>query len=123
MIHGCIGSNTHPVDLLFREVNASAHLVDHRIDGLFDHCILKLLFSSRFLRFNNTVDNIRTKTDLSVSGRAFGQDLSAFHIDQNCRNCCGTDIYGKTTDHNIFFTVKNIVYKHVVRCCTNHTFH
>ena len=63
------------------------------------------------------------KTDLSVSGRAFGQDLSAFHIDQNCRNCCGTDIYGKTTDHNIFFTVKNIVYKHVVRCCTNHTFH
>ena len=104
-------------------LTASAHLMDHRVNGLFDHCILKLLFSPRFLRFNNTVDNIRTKTDLSVSGRAFGQDLSAFHIDQNCRNCCGTDIYGKTTDHNIFFTVKNIVYKHVVRCCTNHTFH
>ena len=123
MIHGRIGSNTHPVDLFLREMNASAHLMDHRVNGLFDHCILKFLLSARFLRFDDTVDNIRTKTNLTVTGRTLRQDLSCFHIDQNCRNCCSTDIYSKTTDHNIFFTVKNIVYIHIVWCCTNYTFH
>ena len=84
MIHCCIGSNTHPVDLLLRKMNASAHLMDHRVNGLFDHRVLKFLLSTRFLRLDDTVDNIRTKTNLSVSGRTLGQDLSCFHIDQNC---------------------------------------
>ena len=98
MIHGRIGSNTHPVDLFLREMNASAHLMDHRVNGLFDHCILKFLLSARFLRFDDTVD-------------------------QDCRNGCGTDIYSKTTDHNIFLTVKNIINIHVIWCCTNHALH
>ena len=123
MIHGRVGSNTHPVDLLLREVNAPAHLMDHRIDGLFDHSILQFFLSARLLSLNDTVDNIRTKTDLSISGRTLGQDLSCFHIDQNRRNCCGTNINSKSADDNIFFTIKNIIYKHVIRCCADHTFH
>ena len=84
MVHRRIGSHAHTIDLIFRKMDASAHLVDHRIDGLFDHRILKFLLSTRFLRLDDTIDNIRAKTDLSVSGRTLGQNLTCFHIDQDC---------------------------------------
>ena len=123
MIHCGIGCHAHTVDLFFRKMSAPAHLMDHWINRFFDHCILKSFSSSRLLCLNNTVDHISAKADLSVSCRTFCKDFSCFHIDQNCRYGCCTNIHCKSADDNLFSAVKNIINKHVVRSCTKDTFY
>ena len=123
MIHRRVGSHAHTVDPVFWETDALAHLMDHGIDGLLDHRVLQLLLAARFGRLDNTVDNVGSITDLSVTGRALRQDLSRLHVDQHSGYCSGTDIHRKSADHHVFSAVKNIIYEHIVRCCPKHTFH
>ena len=52
-------------------------------DRLTDHSILEFLDSARFGRLNDTVDDIRTITDLSVSGGTFGKDFSCCHVNDH----------------------------------------
>ena len=82
MVHGRIACHTHAVDMVRIKPAGSAHLLNHRIDGLFDYRILKLFTSFRFHRLNDTVDHICAITDLSITGRCFSDDFSGFHIDQ-----------------------------------------
>src|SRR5699024_11550086 len=64
--HGRITCHTHAVDMVRIKPAGSAHLLNHRIDGLFDYRILKLFTSSRFHRLNDTVNHICAITDLSI---------------------------------------------------------
>ena len=123
MVHCRIGSHTHTIDLILRKVNASAHLMNHRVDRFFDHCVLQFFDSTRFRCLNDTVDNIRTITDLSVTGGTLGKDFTRSHIDDDSRNGCCTNIYCESTHDHVFFCIKNIIDKHIIRCYADHTFH
>ena len=122
VIHRRVGSHTHTVDPVFGETDALAHLMDHGIDGLLDHRVLQLLLAARFGRLDNTVDNVGSITDLSVTGRALRQDLSRLHVDQH-----SDTVVVPISTASPPITTSSLLSKyhieHIVRCCPKHTFH
>ena len=123
MIHSCIGCYAHPIDLTCTKPGTFTHLGNHWINGFLDDGILKLLLSTRLLLLNNTVDHIRSKTDLSITWGCLCKDLSCFHIDQYTGYCGCTYINGKSADGHFFIHAINIIYKQITWCCTDYTFH
>ena len=123
MIHCCICSHRHSVNMTGRNACTFTHLCDHWIDCLFNYCILQFLLTTWFLLLNDTIDNICTKTDLSVSRGSLGKNLSSLHVEQNCGNSCGTNIHCKSAHYHLFIFSENIVYKKIIGCSANHTFY
>ena len=66
MVHSRISAYTHAVDLVGLHAAGRAHGIDQRIDRLLNDRVLELFLPAFFPRFNNTVDHIRAKPDLSV---------------------------------------------------------
>ena len=123
MIHRCICSHRHSVNMAGWNACTFTHLCDHWIDCLFNYCILQFLLTTWLLLLDDTIDNICSKTDLSVSRGSLGKNLSGLHVDQDCRNSCGTNIHCKSAHYHFFIFSENIVYKKIIRSSTNYTFY
>ena len=67
MIHRSIRCDTQTINLLMIQMRLSTHSVYQRINSLIYYRLLQFLPSTRLTRFNNTVNNIRTITDLTIS--------------------------------------------------------
>ena len=120
MIHRRIRCNTHAIDVHRIESTGTAHLLNHWINGFFYNRFLKFLTSTRFHRFNDTVNYICTITNLSISGRRFSKNLPGLHIDQQCRYCRGSNINCETADHHWFLFFVYIIYKNILFGSSNH---
>ena len=123
MIHGCVCAHRHSVNMAGWNTSAFAHLRNQRVDGLFNYGILQLFLSSWLLLLDDTVDNICAETDLSVSGGSLGKNFSCLHIDQNCGHGGSTNIDCQTTDYYILIFSENIIYKKIIWCSPDYTFH
>ena len=123
MIHSCISGNTHTVDLFIREFCRTTHLLNQRIDCFINNRFLQTASSARFCRFDDSVDNICSITDLTISWRCFPKDITTYHIDQQCGYCCSTDINSKSADHYFSIFRKNIIDKNIAlaSCSSDHT--
>ncbi len=55
---------------------------------------MKLLEAPRFIRINDSADDVFTVTDLSVVVTKLGQNIARFKVDQLPVNGCGPDIHG-----------------------------
>ena len=67
MVHRGVRCNRHTVNVHRVDLCLTAHRLYQWIDCLFNDRFLKFVLTARFAGFDNTVDNIRTVANLTVT--------------------------------------------------------
>ena len=98
MVHGGIGRHAQPQNTSWGDIGGLTQAGNDGIEGLFHNGILQFFLTARSSLLNNPVDHIRAITNLSVTGRALGQQLSGNQVGEHHGDGGSADVNG--TAHN-----------------------